>query len=240
MKRALFSLALCSALAGVPCSAAEKLTVVGTGDGAEILKALAVAFTSENPEIAIDLPPSIHSAGGIRMVAIGDAIVGRIARPLQQDELGLGLEVIPIFRQPTVFFTHHSAKVKSLTANQLIGIFSGTVSNWRELGGDDLRVRVVRREEADSSLAALRETLPGWKDLRFNKHRSKLAVTTQEAFESVEKQEGAIGFGPYNRYLDQRFTIQRVDGVHPMDSNLSQCGDAVTHLPRRYGNEDGT
>ena len=219
MKRALFSLGLWSALAAVPCSAAEKLAVVGTGEGIEVLKALGAAFTSQNPEIAIDVPPSIHSAGGIRAVATGDAIVGRIARPLKQDELGLGLRVIPVFRQPTVFFVHPSAKVKSLTANQLIDIFSGAVKNWREVGGDDVRVRVVRREEVDSSLAVLRDTLPGWKELTFSKERSKLAVTTQEAFDSVEKHKGAIGFGPYSRDLDQRFTVLRVDGVHPMDAN---------------------
>lgn len=218
MKRVLFSLALCSALSAVPCSAAEKLAVVGTGDGTEILKAVGAAFTSENPEITIDVPPSVHSAGGIRAVAQGEAIVGRIARPLKEDELAFGLRVIPIFLQPTVFFAHRSAKVTSLTAEQLVDVFNGTIKNWNEVGGADLRVRVVRREAVDSSLAVLRDTLPGWKDLQFNKDRSKIAVTTQEAFDSVEKNEGAIGFGPYSRDLDQRFTILRVDGVHLTDS----------------------
>jgi phosphate transport system substrate-binding protein len=219
MRRVLFSLAACSVLAAVPCSAAEKLAVVGTGDGMEVLKALGTAFTSENPEITIDVPPSIHSAGGIKAVAEGDAIVGRIARPLKQEELNLGLRVVPIFRQPMVFFVHPSAKVKSLTAAQLAEIFSGHVNNWREVGGDDVRVRVVRREDADSSLAVLRDTLSGWKDLQFNKQRSKIATTTQEAFASVEKQQGAVGFGPYSRDLEKRFTIISMDGVYPTDSS---------------------
>jgi phosphate transport system substrate-binding protein len=217
MKR-LFSAAVCSVLAAVPCSAAD-LAVVGTGDGVQILTALATAFTSENPEIIIDLPPSVHSAGGIKAVANGDAIVGRIARPLHQNELGLGLRVIPIFHQPTAFFVHPSANVKSLTADQLVAVFSGTVKNWREVGGTDLRVRVVRREEPDSSVAVFRDTLPGWKELKFDKAHSKLAVTTQEAFDAVEKYQGATGFGPYSRDLDRRFTVLSVDGVHPTDSN---------------------
>ena len=219
MKRTLFSFALCSALAAVPCSASEKLAVVGTGDGIEVLKAVGATFTSKNPEITINVPPSNHSAGGIRAVALGDAVVGRIARPLKDDELGLGLRVIPIFLQPIVFFAHPSANVKSLTADQLVGIFNGTVRNWREVGGDDVRVRVVRRELGDSSLAVLRDTLPGWKELEFNRDRSKLSVTTQDAFDSVEQNEGAIGFGPYSRDLDERFTILRVNGLHPTDSN---------------------
>jgi phosphate transport system substrate-binding protein len=227
MKRALFSLALCSTLAAVPCSAAETLAVVGTGDGTEILKAVGAAFTFENPEIAIDVPPSIHSAGGIREVSQGNAIVGRIARPLKQDELGFGLRVIPIFRQPTVFFAHPSAKVKSLTVEQLVSIFNGTVRNWSDVGGPDLRMRVVRREEVDSSLAVLRDTLPGWKELQFDKNRSKIAVTTQEAFDSVQKNEGAIGFGPYSRDLHQRFTVLRLNGISPTDPNYPS---AVTLL----------
>jgi phosphate transport system substrate-binding protein len=215
MKRDLFALAVCSALAAVPASATEKLAIVGTGDGVEVLKALGAAFTSEYPDIAIDVPPSIHSAGGIREVSQGNATVGRIARPLKDNELDLDLRVVPIFRQPTVFFVHPSAKVRSLSVAQLADIFSGTVANWREVGGADLRVRVVRREEVDSSLAVLRDTLLGWKELKFNPNRSKLAVTTQEAFYSVEKNEGAIGFGPYSRDLDQRFTVVRIEGVHP-------------------------
>jgi phosphate transport system substrate-binding protein len=219
MQRALFCLALCSAFAAAPCFAAEELDLVGTGDGTAIFKAVGAAFTSENPEITVNLPPSIHSAGGIRAVAKGDAIIGRIARPLKQEELGLGLRVIPIFRQPTVFFAHRSVRVASLTTDQLVRIFSGSVNKWSEVGGPDLRVHVVRREEADSSLAMLRDTLPGWKNLQFNKERSKIAVTTQEAFDSVLKNEGAIGFGPYSRDLDHRFTILRLDGLHPTDSN---------------------
>lgn len=217
MKHALFSLAVCSALAAVPCSAAETLAVVGTGDGIAVLKALGAAFTAQNPEITISVPPSIHSSGGVRAVADGNAIVGRIARPLKQGEREFGIRAIPIFLQPTVFFVHRSANVRGLTAEQLAGVFNGTIRNWREVGGDQLRVRVVRREEVDSSLAVLRYTLPGWKELKFNEDRSKLATTTQDAFDAVERHEGAIGFGPYSRDLDKRFTILSVNGLHPTD-----------------------
>ena len=209
-------LALFTAVAIVPCFAAEELSVVGTGDGMEVLKALANGFTVENAETRINIPPSVHSLGGIRAVAAGDAVLGRIARPLQEDELGFGLRVVPIFSEPTVFFAHPSANVRSLTMRQLTDIFSGNVKNWSEVGGSDLRIRVVRREELDSSLLVLRATLSEWKDLEITR-RSKVAITTQETFDTVAKFQGAVGFGPYTRGLDRRFTVLKLDDVHPAD-----------------------
>ncbi len=52
-------------------------------------------------------------------------------------------------------------------------------------------------------------------------------MTTQEAFDSVQKNEGAIGFGPYSRDLDQRFTVLRLNGISPTDPNYPS---AVTLL----------
>ncbi|HKH34400.1 MAG TPA: hypothetical protein VKA80_09620 [Beijerinckiaceae bacterium] len=72
-------------------------------------------------------------------------------------------------------------------------IYAGEIANWREIGGRDLRIRVVIREEVDSTLGVFRETLAGWKGLRFLE-RSKLATTTQEAIDTVQ----TVEFGPYS------------------------------------------
>ena len=87
---------------------------------------------------------------------------------------------VSIVRVPTVFFAHASVRITDLTAHQTAEIFAGNIKSWAEVGGPDLRIRVVRREEADSTLQVLRATMPDWKDLVFT-DRSKTAVTTQEA-----------------------------------------------------------
>jgi phosphate transport system substrate-binding protein len=211
------SLAVSCVIALVSTAAADNLAVVGTGDGMPVLQALGKAFTAQRPQTNIVVPPSVHSSGGIRQVNSGEAVLGRIARPLKGSELELGIRVTPVFRQPTAFFVHPSAGVTNLSAEQLTNIFLGLVTNWRDVGGADHRVRVVRREDVDSSLAVLRDTLPGWKDLKFNEERSKLATTTQEAFQTVEEVPGAVGFGPYSPDLEKRFTVLRVDGIFPTD-----------------------
>jgi phosphate transport system substrate-binding protein len=57
----------------------------------------------------------------------------------------------------------------------------------------------------------------GWKDLAITE-RSKLATSTQEAIETVRLVEGAIGFGPFTRVLEQGTVVLRIDGHHPTDA----------------------
>ncbi len=56
--------------------------------------------------------------------------------------------------------------------------------------------------------------MPGWKELVLTE-RSKLAMTTQEAIDSVEAVSGGIGFGPFTRALESRVTVLRIDGQYP-------------------------
>jgi phosphate transport system substrate-binding protein len=198
----------------VPSAAADSLSVVGTGDGMSVLQELARAYNGRESGTIVFVPSSIHSAGGIREVIFGKAVLGRIARPLRDKELGYNIRVTPIFRQAAAFFVNPTAGVKSLSIQQVTDIYAGSVTNWREVGGEDLPIRVVRREDGDSTLGVLRETLPGWKSLKF-KERSKLATTTQDSFNTVEMVEGAIGFGPYSRQLEKRFNVLRLDGLYP-------------------------
>jgi phosphate transport system substrate-binding protein len=216
MKHALLVAMLCAA-ALTSAAHAESLKIVGTGDGIPVFRALGAAFTAKNPDTTILVPPSIHSSGGIREVGTDREILGRIARPLKNDEKTLGLQVVPVFRQPAVFFAHPSTGVKNLSPEQLVKIFSGMAMNWQEFGGADLRIKVVRREEVDSTLSVLRDTLPGWKDLQFNPDRSKLATTTQDAIASVRTVPGAIGFGPFSADLDAGLVVLHIDGVAPVD-----------------------
>jgi phosphate transport system substrate-binding protein len=200
-------------------ASAENLEVVGTGDGMPVFEALGSAFAVKNPDVTIVVPPSIHSSGGVREVGTDRAVLGRIARPLKKDEEALQLHVVPLFRVPAVFYTHPSVGIKSLTTEQLAGIFSGIVQNWREVGGPDMRIKVVRREDNDSTLAVLRDTLPGWKELKFNPDRSKLATSTQDAYASVRTVSGAIGFGPYSAELGASgLKVIAINGIAPTET----------------------
>ena len=139
---------------------AGDLSVVGTGDGIDLLRALGAAYTADHPDTNVIVPPSIGSGGGIAAVGSGKEVLGRIARPLSDSEKAAGLIATPVFRLPSAFFVHRSAGVDSLTSKQLADVYRGKITNWRDLGGADLRIKVVRREDQDSTLLVLRESMP--------------------------------------------------------------------------------
>jgi phosphate transport system substrate-binding protein len=211
------ALAMVIALASLQALAgARELPVVGTGDGIELLRALGAAYSADNPQTAILVPPSIGSGGGLAAVGGDKEVLARVARPLTDSERALGLVATPMFRLPSAFFVHRGANVSDLTAQQLADIYAGKIANWAEVGGANLRIKVVRREEADSTLTVLRQSMPGWKDLAITE-KSKTAVTTQDCINTVKDVEGTIGFGPYTKALEMEVVVVRIDGKYPTD-----------------------
>jgi phosphate transport system substrate-binding protein len=207
------SLALTSLCVNVE---AGDLAVVGTGDGIDLLRALGAAYTADHPDTNVIVPPSIGSGGGIAAVGSEKEVLARIARPLSDSEKEAGLVATPVFRLPSAFFVHRSAGIASLTSAQLADIYRGKITNWRDIGGQDMRIKVVRREDQDSTLLVLRQSMPGWKDLPITE-KSKMAVTTQDCIDTVKEVPGAIGFGPFTKALEMELSVLKIDGHYPTD-----------------------
>lgn len=214
MKLALIGLATAFTFGAMHSLKARPLEVVGTGDGMELVRAIGAAYTAEYPDQLVVVPPSIGSGGGIAAVGAGKALLARVARPLKPSEKQSGLEAVQIFRLPTAIYVNQSLEIEALSYQQLEAIYEGHVKNWSEVGGPDLRIKVVRREDTDSSLSVLRDSMPGWSDIEITPN-SKTAVTTQDAVETVRNVKGAIGFGPYSKVLESSVKVMRIAGLHP-------------------------
>jgi phosphate transport system substrate-binding protein len=179
-----------------------------------VLSALASSYNAKQSATEVVIPPSVGSGGGIAAIGSGAESLARIARPLKDNEIEKGLKAVPIAKLPSAIYVNRSVGVDGITSQQLTGIYAGLIRNWSEVGGGDLPVKVVRREDADSTLMVLRATMPGWDNLRITE-RSKIAMTTQEAIDSVQLVEGAIGFGPFTKDLESRVTVLKIDGMYP-------------------------
>ena len=76
-------------------------------------------------------------------------MLGRVARKLTDTEIASGLVYKPVAILPSAIFVNPNAGVNSLTTKQLASVFTGQIQNWKEVGGADVRIRVVRREDSD-------------------------------------------------------------------------------------------
>jgi len=190
---------------------AEDITIVGTGSGMTLLKAIGDAFTQKNPDIKIIIPESIDSSGGIKAVGTDKYKIGRVSREIKDTEKEYGLTYVPIAKMPIVFFTNKSVAVKDITPQQVCDIYSGKLTNWKDAGGGDEGIRVIRRQDGDSALMVLIKSLEGFKNITITE-KSKTTLTAQETILLAEQKTGTIAFAPYESTLNHNLNILSING----------------------------
>lgn len=200
---------------------AETLSIPGTGDGTAVLKAVAAAFEMQNPGVSIEVPKSTTenggikgSGGGVKAAGTGVAIIARVARGIKAKEEKYGLTYTPFAKVPATFFTSVSNPVEYLSAEQVCDIFSGKIVNWKEVGGPDKAIQVIRREDGDSTLSVLTKSFPGFDKISIT-DAALTANKTPELFAMMAKHDNAIGFGPYDVAKNAKVRIIKVNGREP-------------------------
>ena len=201
----------------------EEITVVGTGSGAAILQEIGKAYTQSHPGVTISVPKSIGSGGGIKAVGTDKNLIGRVARGIKDKEKPYGLTYVPYAKDPIVFMIHKNVEVTNLSVQQVCDIYSGAITNWKEVGGPDARIRVIRREDGDSSIGVLLKTLPGFKDITITA-KSKTALSDPETTSLVEKKAGTIAFGTYGNAKAADVSIIKINGISPDDAAYPYVG----------------
>lgn len=225
MKKGLMFFAVLVISNFIPLSAiAEEIQIVGTGSGAEILENLGKAFTKANPGVTIAVPKSIGSGGAIKAAGTDTAKVGRVARAIKEKEKSYGLMYAPIAKLPIVIMTHKNVGVKNLTPQQVCDIYSGKITNWKEVGGKEGTIRVIRREDGDSSLDVLLKTLPGYKSITVTA-KSKETLSDPETIELTAKTPGTIAYGTYPNAKVSDVTIVTIGGKNATAADYPYVGE---------------
>lgn len=184
---------------GMPAAAAD-LEIPGSGDCEFILNRLAAEFENAQPGRRVQVPPSTGSTGGVKAVLQNEAILARVARPLKAEESQAGLKSVVFARDAVVFAVGEKVTVKSLTAAQLALLFGGRVSNWREVGGEPGPVRLVVREEGETSIVQLRAKLLPFRALKIGEN-AKMVARTGEMIELLTRYKTSIGWATNSSVL---------------------------------------
>ena len=210
-----------SAFALMPSASAETLVIPGSGNPEYILTVLANAYNTRQSEHRVIVPPTIGTSGALREVTEGTASMGRVGRPLKGKELNLGLTYRPIGRDPVSFVGGAGVTVSGITTQQAIDIFTGNISNWRDLGGKHEAIRAIGREKTDASLQAIMREIKAFENLQYHDN-VKLVHLDSQLIELLDRFPASFGF--LNRSAlsgaKTKLIALKLDSIDPSADNV--------------------
>jgi len=213
------SCAVIFSMAGNICAAQEEIVISCSGDNQELIRVLAVEFEKANPGTKVDVPESIGSSGGIKALTRGTCDLARIARPLKDKEKADGLDYKIFAYSPVVFAVNPGVKgIDSMTFEQLLGVFSGRIASWSELGGKKQKIYTAQRESGDSCLTVLEKNIPGWDSIE--KSSNQIIYSTPEMIRTIAKYDNTIGYAPLSMVKNSGLKVIKIAGVYPSVENI--------------------
>jgi phosphate transport system substrate-binding protein len=195
----------CSRSAG-----SNEVSVSGSTTIQPIAEVSAEMFQEANQGTRV-LVSGVGSAAGIESVSQGSCDIGTSSRDLKPEEASLGLVDIPMAYDAVVVIVNPSNPVKNLSMQQVKQIFTGAVTNWKQVGGPDLAIGLVNRDEASGTREAFGKI--ALNNAAFDTHAAVLPGTGQVR-SVVSGAPGAVGYISYGFVTDEVKAVA-IDGVAP-------------------------
>lgn len=202
---------LLAVLAVHPASA-ETVRAAGTGMGLALVRLLAEQFGREHPGSPVWVPQSVGSSGAVKGLAAGKLDVGILARPLAPGEVA-GARSVELCRTPLTFFVNAARSDVTLSQSDLEALFASRLPAFS--GGE---VRMLLRPANDTNFIRLLEFYPQLAPVvatARGMRGANLALTDQDAMDTVEASHSLVGFGPLAPILAEKRDLVPVplDGV---------------------------
>src|SRR5256714_1894090 len=138
-----------------PDPLAGQYIVNGGGGALDNVRALTEAFGKMHPTITWQGLADVGSPAGVNLVVSGETDLGYISRDLTDAERLAGkVEALPIGASGTAVAVSASNPIKSLTKDQVAKIFTGAITDWKDVGGTPGKIRVLIRESGSSTRSA--------------------------------------------------------------------------------------
>lgn len=217
----------CSSNSGDSANSGSGLSGTITAAGSSALKPMvddaASRFMEENPDVVITVDAG-GSGEGLTQVSDGTIDIGNsdvaAEEKLDADKAQalVDHQVCVVTMAPIVNPDITEAGVTNLTKDQLIGIFTGQITNWNEVGGPDESIVLVTRPSSSGTRATFQQyALDGQEEA------SNASMETDDSgvlLQNVANTKGAIGYVALS-YLteDAGVSTVAIDGVEPTLEN---------------------
>ena len=148
------TLFLLSCLTGALLAAEDKIVFRGSVAVKPIVDACAKAFAAAHPGVSVGGAGSTSDVS-IQAVISGEAQLGALVKDLtaEQKAANPDLRTIPVALDGLVLVVNKANAVAGVSKAQVVGLFSGAIANWKEVGGADAAVLPVVRMKSFASSA---------------------------------------------------------------------------------------
>ena len=199
-------------------AAAAKLSGTVATDGStsmeKVIGALGEAFMEANPDTTFTYNPT-GSGSGIQAVQEGRCDIGLSSRALKDAEKEAGLTETVLAYDGIAMIVNPANPVEDLSLEQIADIYTGKITNWSEVGGNDSQIVLIGREAGSGTRGGFEEIV-GVVDAC--QYRQEL-TSTGDVITTVAQNPDAIGYASLAAVKDTVKAL-KVAGVTPTEATV--------------------
>lgn len=190
------------------------ISMSGSTSMEKLVTALSQDYMEKNKNVTVNAE-FVGSGAGIEAVTAGTVDIGNASRALKDEEKANGIVENVVAIDGIAVVTDPANKVEDLTKDQLTKIYTGEITNWKDLGGSDSPIVVIGRESGSGTRGAFEELLKVEDQCVY---ASELD-STGAVMAKVAATPGAIGYVSLD-VIDDTVKTLKLDGVEPTEENI--------------------
>lgn len=190
------------------------VTLAGSTSMQKLCEAMIESFEEAYPDITVTAEYT-GSGAGLEALAGGKTDIGNASRSLKDGEKQSGAVENIVAIDGIAVITHKDSIVSDLTAQQLTDIYTGKITNWKDLGGADEAIVVLGREAGSGTRGAFEELLKIEDQCAYAQELD----STGGVLAKVAATPGSIGYVSLD-VVDDTVKALSLDGVAPTEENI--------------------
>ena len=221
-------LALVLALGVMSACSADKLNGSVATDGStsmeKVIGVLGESFMETNPDVSFTYNPT-GSGSGITAVSEKRCDIGLSSRALKDEEKNSGLTETVLAYDGIAIIVNPENAISDLSVEDIARIYTGEITNWKDLGGADAEIVVIGREAGSGTRDGF-ESITGTSEKCV--YRQEL-TSTGDVITTVSQNPDAIGYASLSAVKDTVKALT-VGGVAPTEDTVKD-GSYVVQRP---------
>ncbi|MCI7243125.1 MAG: phosphate ABC transporter substrate-binding protein [Lachnobacterium sp.] len=190
------------------------VTLAGSTSMEKLANAMNEAFMEKYPNVSATAEFTGSSAG-IESLAAGSVDIGDASRALSDDEKGQGIVENIVAIDGIAVITDTDNTITDIKSEDLAKVYTGEITNWKDLGGKDEQIVVIGREAGSGTRDAFEELM----DVKDSCKYAQELDSTGAVLAKVAATPGAIGYVSLD-VLDDTVNGLQINSVEPTEENI--------------------